>query len=130
MNTKFHRIVENIHARDTRYSTGVYEFIMQALSYSQKKFKKDKNVTAEELLVGIKELLIETFGPMTMTVLKHWGVKNTEDFGNIVFNLVEDKILSRSEEDDIEKFRDGYDFNEVFNLGYRKALHRKISRMK
>ena len=54
---------------------------------------------------------------MTITVLEHWGIKSTEDFGNIVFNLVENRVLSKTEDDSIEEFRDGYDFAEVFDFG-------------
>ncbi|HNV24106.1 MAG TPA: hypothetical protein PKH98_04375, partial [Candidatus Omnitrophota bacterium] len=60
----------------------------------------------------------------------HWGIKNTEDFGHIVFNLVENKILTKTEDDNIDTFKDAYDFQEVFNRGYRKNLHKRISRMR
>ncbi len=130
MNKQFYRIVEDIHTKDSRYSEGVYEFVMQALSYTQKKYKKSHHVTAEELLVGIKELLTSTFGPMTLTVLQYWGISSTEDFGNVVFNLVEDKILSRAEDDEFDKFKDVYDFETTFKNDYRKALAKKIRRMR
>jgi len=78
----------------------------------------------------MKELLINKYGPMTITVLKHWGINNTEDFGNIVFNLVENRVLSKTEDDTIEEFRNGYDFGEVFDYGYRQKLAKKISRMR
>jgi uncharacterized repeat protein (TIGR04138 family) len=65
-----------------------------------------------------------------MTVLEHWGVKSTEDFGNIVFNLVENRVLSKTEDDSIDEFRDGYDFGEAFDSGYRKQLAKKLSRMR
>ncbi len=130
MNNQFYSIVEDIHTRDSRYNEGVYEFVMQALSYTQKKFKKTKHVTSEELLLGIKELLLTNFGPMTLTVLKHWGIESTDDFGNVVYNLVEDKILSRSDEDDFEKFKDAYDFKKVFKEEYERKLAQKIRRLK
>jgi uncharacterized repeat protein (TIGR04138 family) len=103
---------------------------MDALSYTQKRLKEPRHITGEELLKGIKNLLMKEFGPMTMTVLKYWGIQTTEDFGNIVFNLVENKVLSKTHEDNIEEFKDVFDFEDVFKRGYKKNLHKKISRMR
>jgi uncharacterized repeat protein (TIGR04138 family) len=103
---------------------------MEALSFSQKRFKKSKHVSGIELLIGIKALLLKKFGPMTMTVLNHWGIKTTDDFGNIVFNLVENKILAKDTQDQYESFKNAYDFEEVFNKGYRKALAKRLKSMR
>ena len=129
MNGEFEAIIEDIYERDIRYREDAYIFVMEALAFTQKKNKCTKHVKGEEMLQGMKELLLHKFGPMTLTVLKHWGINNTEDFGNIVFNLVENRVLSKTEDDNIEEFRDGYDFGEVFDSGYRKQLAKKISRM-
>ena len=130
MNSEFEAIIEDIYEKDERYREDAYVFVMEALSFTQKKYKRSKHVKSDEMLQGMKELLLKKFGPMTLTVLKHWGIKNTEDFGNIVFNLVENRVLSKTEDDNIEEFRDGYDFGEVFESGYRKQLAKKISRMR
>ena len=130
MNQEFYNIVERICDKDPKYRPGAYEFVMEALSYSQRKFKRIKHVTGTELLEGIKELLMIRFGHMALLVLNHWGIKNTEDFGNIVFNLVQERILSKDNEDHIDSFRNGYDFQEVFDRGYRKILEKRISRMR
>lgn len=129
MNHEFHDIVEQICEKDLRYGGDAYEFVMLALNFTQKKLKRSKHVTGKELLRGMKELLLRKYGPMALTLLNHWGVKRTEDIGNIVFNLVENKVLSKSDEDSIENFRNGFDFTEVFDKGYRKQLERRVSRM-
>ncbi len=130
MNQEFNNILDRICAEDTRYKRDAYEFLMEALSFTQKKFRRAKHVSGEELLAGIKELLLSKFGPMALSVLTHWGVKKTDDFGHIVFNLIAYKVLSKTEEDNIESFKDGYDFNEAFNAGYRKKLAQRIRRMR
>lgn len=106
--------IEHIVKRDTRYKIDAYNFVLQALNYTVSKLKKSRHVTGRELLEGIRQYVKEQFGPMDRTVLEHWGINFTEDFGNIVFNLVDAKILSKTEEDSIEDFKDGYDFKEVF----------------
>ena len=130
MNQEFDTVVESIHERDTRYKIDAYAFVMEALSYTQKKFKAKRHVSPGEILAGIKELLINKYGPLAITVLEYWGIRGTEDFGNIIFNLVERRILSKTDNDNIETFRDAYDFEEGFCQGYRKQLHKRVSRMR
>ena len=130
MNEEFISILEAIQSKDPRYKEDSYLFVMEALTFTQKKLKTPKHVTGEEMLDGMRELLLQKFGPMTLMVLKYWGIETTEDFGNIVFNLVDGKVLSKTEEDDISKFKNFYNFQEVFAHGYRKQLAKKISRMK
>ena len=130
MKPQLDNLLAEICESDTRYRPDSYEFVLEALSFTQKKCRRTKHVTGEELLHGIKDLLMERFGPMALAVLRYWRVYATEDFGNIVFNLVEKKVLSKTEEDDIQVFRNKYDFEEVFEKGYRNQLARKISRMR
>lgn len=130
MKQRVHKVLNQICEDDPRYSPDAYAFILDALSYTQKKFKRVKHVTGKELLEGIKVLLMNQFGPMALTVLKHWGIESTADIGNIVFNLVERKVLSKTEEDTIENFENVYDLTMVFDKGYREKLAAKISRMR
>ena len=130
MDEEFYSIISHICKEDPRYFPEAYEFVMEALSFSQKRFKKSKHVSGEEMLAGIKALLLKKFGPLTMTVLKYWGIKTTDDFGNIVFNLVENKVLAKDTEDHYESFKNAYDFEEVFNKGYRKQLAKRLKSMR
>lgn len=106
--------IEIIVNRDKRYKIDAYHFVLEALNYTVKKLKRPRHVRGGELLEGIKEYAKKEFGPMARTVLEHWGITSTIDFGNIVFNLIDVKLLGKTEEDSIEDFKDGYDFKEVF----------------
>lgn len=123
-------MLERLSIQDVRYKTDAYAFVMESLSYTQKRFHRARHVNGRELLEGMKELLINRYGPMALTVLRYWGIRTTDDFGNIVFNLVKNRVLSKSEEDNLDTFRNAYDFYEVFDRGYRKELDKKISRMR
>jgi uncharacterized repeat protein (TIGR04138 family) len=73
-------------------------------------------------LEGIREFAIEQFGPMVKTVFSHWGIKTTHDFGNIVFNMVEWLLLSKTEQDSINDFKDVYDFDAAFGNVLRDSV--------
>ena len=51
---------------------------------------------------------------MTMTVLEEWGVKTCRDFGDIVFNMVESRLLQKTEKDTRDDFQRGYNFTDAF----------------
>ncbi|MBF0569897.1 MAG: hypothetical protein HQL18_03890 [Candidatus Omnitrophica bacterium] len=122
--------IEQIYNRDPRYKPGAYEFVMEGIGFTQQKFKRERHVSGEELLQGLRELAIKKFGPLAQTVLGHWGVQATDDFGYIVFSLVENGLLAREEEDTIESFRNGFNFAEAFAQGYRRELSKEIGRIK
>ena len=110
----FYKVVEEICAKDPRYKKDSYEFLMQALHYTQSKINEKRHITGQELSEGIREFSLEQFGPMVKTVFSHWGINKTEDFGNIVFNLIEKEILSKTENDSLADFKEVYDFSKAF----------------
>lgn len=114
--------LKEILQKDPRYKLEAYSFLMSALNYTVAKFPKPRHVTGRELLGGIREYGLDQFGPMTRTVLEHWGISSTEDFGNIVFNLVDVELLGKTEEDSIDDFKDIYDFNDAFDKNYHYNL--------
>ena len=110
--------VEGILQKDRRYGREAYRFVMAALEHTVQHAGERRHVSGGELLEGIREVAGERFGMMAPTVFIAWGVRKTEDFGRIVFNLVEAGVLSRRDEDSVEDFRDGFDFATAFEPEY------------
>jgi uncharacterized repeat protein (TIGR04138 family) len=110
----FYQAISDICDRDPRYKPDSYEFVMQALNFTQKEFKKEGHISGQELLEGIRKFALDQYGPMAKTVLQHWGITRTSDFGNIVFNMIEQKVLSKTESDTQHDFDDVYDFETAF----------------
>jgi uncharacterized repeat protein (TIGR04138 family) len=115
MESDFYKKIEEITKKDSRYQPDAYEFVMQALWFTQNKLKRKGHVVGRELLTGIKEFALEQYGPMTRSVFEHWGIKATQDFGEIVFNMVENGLLGKTEKDSREDFKNIYDFSEAFD---------------
>jgi uncharacterized repeat protein (TIGR04138 family) len=51
---------------------------------------------------------------MALTTLDMWGIRQGEDVGNIVYNLIDVGYFGKNEGDTIEDFSGGYDFEEAF----------------
>jgi len=111
---------------DRRYDVQAYLFLREALDYTQKIVEKKskeevRHVSGQELLAGIRKYALEQFGPMTQMVFNAWGVGACEDFGEIVFNMVESSLLAKTTTDSREDFKNGYDFFEAFRRPFLPA---------
>lgn len=116
----FDEVVERLYGQDPRYARAAYHFTREALDYTQKLMSREnkgaprQHVTGQELLEGIRQYALQQCGPMTVTVLEEWGIRNCRDFGEVVFNMVESGLLSITETDTRGDFQHGYDFTDAF----------------
>ena len=114
--------IELILLKDPRYRREAYALVRDALDYTKKSLTRregvplteNEHVTGQQLLAGMREYLLAQFGPMAITVLEEWGITRCEDFGEIVFNIVEAGLFSKTDTDSREDFQNGYDFDEAF----------------
>jgi uncharacterized repeat protein (TIGR04138 family) len=112
---KLHHITQTDH----RYALDAYIFVLEGIQHTRKKLKVPGHVTGQQLLEGIKDLALERYGVMAKMVFNHWGITETIDFGNIVINMVNEKILSKTPDDKLEDFKDVYKFEDVFVKDYQ-----------
>jgi len=73
-----------------------------------------RHVSGEQLCNGLRDFALQQFGLLARTVLNRWNITNCEDFGRIVFAMVESRILAKTEDDSIDDFRDVFDFDAAF----------------
>jgi uncharacterized repeat protein (TIGR04138 family) len=108
--------------RDPRYAYEAYEFVFAALSHTQKLLGRvpaddgsvpgpQYHVSGRELVQGIRDLALREFGLMARIVFRMWGINRTEDFGDIVFNLVQDNLMSTTDQDSRADFQDVFDLD-------------------
>ena len=119
--------VERLAYEDGRYRKEAFFFVFEALGYTVKTLSltgKQRHVTGQQLLEGIRDFALQQYGPMTMSVFTHWGVTATRDFGEIVFTLVGSGLMGKTDDDSIEDFENVYDFAREFD--WRKAMKRNI----
>ena len=112
-------LLENIVLEDNRYNVDAYHFVREGLDFTVKSLRSPRHVNGGELLNGIREYALEEYGPMAKRVLAEWGITCCADIGCIVFNLVNVGLLGKTEDDSLEDFKKGYDFNDAFLQPYR-----------
>ncbi len=75
---------------------------------------ESRHITGQQLCLGLKDFAIRRYGLLAGTVLSRWGVRTTEDFGTMVYALIDREELRASDRDTIEDFKGVYDFAEAF----------------
>jgi uncharacterized repeat protein (TIGR04138 family) len=120
--------VRKLAQKDGRFSPEAFGFLFESLEVAIREAGKegaegaDRHVTGQEVLTGMREHALRTFGPLAAEVWRSWGVREALDWGRIVFLLVDASLLNRQETDSLEDFRHGFDFDEVFVRRYSPSL--------
>lgn len=120
--------LRQIARADGRYSPEAFYFLFEALEIAVKLAGKDglqgpaRHVTGREVLDGMREHALTAFGPLAAYVWRAWGVRETFDWGQVVFLLVDHGLLKRQDSDSIEEFRGVYDFDDAFVGAYEQRL--------
>src|SRR5919108_3518507 len=117
----YHAGLAEVARRDARYAYEAYEFIFHALHHAQKLLGREPpeqargqaaedrhHVSGPELLQGVRDLALREFGLMARTVFRMWGIRSTGDWGEIVFNLIEAGLMSKTDGDRREDFHNVY----------------------
>ena len=120
--------ISQVRRRDRRFARNSYYFLLDALDYTIETLGRDRetgasrHVGGRELLVGLRELAADQFGPLATVVLERWGVRSTEDVGEVVFNLIDSGLLSRRPTDSRLDFADGFEFEPTFDEKFRERI--------
>lgn len=119
----FEEAIRQLCLKDKRYMPQAYQLVRLSLDLAQKnvhgeikksKVQPNRHVTGPQLLEGFRQHVLETYGPMSYTLLHSWGIKKSVDVGHIVFNIIGTGMFGRSEEDRLEDFENLFDFKDAF----------------
>lgn len=119
----------DIVQRDPRYAYEVYDFVFQGLEHTHRMLGREPpdestnpneprhHVSVRQWLEGICDLARREFGLMAGVVFRMWGVRSTDDFGAIVFNLIDADLICRMADETRADFHDLFDLDEALQQG-------------
>ncbi|AHF89675.1 hypothetical protein OpiT1DRAFT_02025 [Opitutaceae bacterium TAV1] len=127
----FNQVIELIRKEDGRYSRQAYAFIREGLDQTVKQIRQQDaararrslHVSGRELSEGLRDFALDRFGPMAKTVLNEWGIHRSDDFGEIVYNLIDYNIFSKTEADRREDFSGVFEFDDAFVKPFLPRCH-------
>lgn len=121
--------LSNVLARDTRYTIEAYAFVFEALEYARNHLRPKRSrfqatrvpphpyanhVTGQELCEGGRQLALQQYGKLAPMILAGWGIHETADFGEIVYNMIEFGTMEKMPTDSRADFDKVYDFKTSF----------------
>ena len=78
----------------------------------------DRSVSPEDAGQRAVDLARREFGRMARVVFRRWGINQTDDIGEIVFNLIDASLLSKQESDKRSDFHVLFDLDEALLNAY------------
>jgi uncharacterized repeat protein (TIGR04138 family) len=111
-------VLARIRARGGQYHERGYLFVLATIEYLQSRLEARRHVSGAELAWACRDFAREQFGLLAPHVLAHWRITRTEDFGRIVFTLVEVGLLVTQPGDQEEDFEKVYEFADGFGDVY------------
>lgn len=115
-------LLSEILRRDSRYAREAYIFVSESLGFTVQRLGRSGHVTGRELCEGLADYARQQFGRLARTVVESWGVRRSEDVGEIVFRMVEAGLLRKTEEDRREDFAGVMRFDKTFDRGFQLHL--------
>ena len=127
--------IPTIMDRAGGFSPNAFQFIRDGLGHTVRMVHGDeaadtipdeddesRHVGGRDLCMGLRDYAVRRYGLLAKTVLNHWGVTQTEDFGKIVFALVDAGLLRKTDEDSLDDFRGVFDFEAEFESSIEDSL--------
>jgi uncharacterized repeat protein (TIGR04138 family) len=120
--------IKTIFERAGGYAPDAYRFIRDGLSHTvamvhgQAESAADNHapddeslhVSGQQFCLGLRDYALQRYGLLARTVLRRWNIHTTEDFGRIVFALIDANLMRKTDQDTLDDFIGVYDFDEEF----------------
>lgn len=114
-------------AKHTRYPVGAFLFVQRGLDYTVRTIhgeldddellapqQSNRHIDGRQLCYGLRDYAVEQYGLMAKAVLRSWNIHACEDFGRIVFAMVDSGLMHKQDHDSIEDFHAVFRFSEAF----------------
>jgi uncharacterized repeat protein (TIGR04138 family) len=124
MSERLERSIEELARQDRRYPPAAYMLVFEGLESALAKLPARRHVTPRELVEGVRDAAVTQWGLMARTVLESWNIRTTGEIGDLVFNLIERKLLVAGAEDSRTQFEDLFEFTDGFDRAFAEELGR------
>ena len=75
----------------------------------------ERHVSGQQLCEAARLYGLQQYGYLAPKVLEAWGITRTDDFGAIVFNMIDIGQMRKTRSDKLEDFHAVYDFADAFS---------------
>jgi len=112
-------------AAQTRYPVDAFQFVRRGLEFTVQRIHEnpelldeaDRHVDGKQLSEGLRDFALQQYGRLARLMMRRWNINRTEDFGHIVFAMVDGGLMQATDNDSIRDFEDGFSFEDGFRVG-------------
>ena len=79
----------------------------------------NRHVSGQDLCWALRDVALKRWGLLAEEVLRSWRIRETLDFGKIVFAMIEHEVMQRRPDDRLEDFDRVYCFSEALAGSFR-----------
>lgn len=105
------------------YPIDAFAFVQEGLRHTVETLERNndqlespsRHVSGRELCIGLREFALGQYGMLARTVLQQWGIERTDDFGEIVFAMVDAGLMRANDDDTTDDFSGVYQFDQAFD---------------
>lgn len=117
-------------ARDAGYAVDAFLFVQRGLDFTVKRIHgqeqahaveldddasgSSRHVSGQQLCIGLRDFAKREYGLLARSVLARWRVNASEDFGRIVFAMVDAGLMHKTADDTLDDFVNVFSFEEAF----------------
>lgn len=119
-------------AEEAGYPVDAFVFVQRGLDHTVKRIhgelaegesawidpetgQSSRHVSGRDLCYGLRDYAIEQYGLLARPLLRRWRITRCEDFGRIVFAMVESGIMQKTDEDELDDFENVFEFSQAFS---------------
>ena len=113
-----------IRSRAAAFPDEAFDFVREGLRHTSQTLhggvdpaelpEDRRHISGNQLCMGLRDFALRRYGLLAPTVLGRWQVRTTEDFGTLVYALIDRGELRASDRDSLEDFKGVYEFGEAF----------------
>jgi uncharacterized repeat protein (TIGR04138 family) len=114
---------QQLRPKAGRYPPAAFAFVRDGLAHTVKLVHGDDpadadhlHVSGQQLCLGLRDFAIKQYGLLAKTLLSRWNIKSTEDFGHIVYAMVDAGLMRKNDDDSLDDFRGVFDFDDLADL--------------
>jgi uncharacterized repeat protein (TIGR04138 family) len=112
-------------AAGTAYPPQAFYFVLEGMEFAKTHVRHEiapgadgvRHFDAEDVCWCLHDLAVLRLGESARAQLAAWGITRTDDFGEIVFRLVDAGLIRASERDRREAFHQVFHFSDEFQYG-------------
>ncbi len=115
------KLWQSLRAAAPNYAPEAFRFIQDGLAHTAKMIHGEANapsesrhVSGQQLCLGLRDFAVQQYGLLAKVVLNRWNIRKTDDFGRLVFAMIDAGLMRKTDEDSFEDFVNVFDFEEAF----------------